>query len=65
MVEDPLTRQRVVDQIARCRGIMGDKGFVVLRSPVGPDVIGSIEGFRGPEAHRYRVDMWVLLYEPG
>ena len=64
MMQDPAVRRRVLDQIRRCRGIMGDRGFVVLRSPLGPDDIEPVEGFDGPEAHQYRKDMWVLIYEP-
>lgn len=65
LMRDEASRQRVLDQIARCRPIMGDKGFVVLRGPLGPDDIDlSIEGFAGPEPHRYRKDMWALFYEP-
>lgn len=64
MMLDPLSRRRVLDQVQRCRGIMADKGFVILRSPVGPDDVESVEGFDGPEPHRYRKDMWVLIYEP-
>ncbi len=64
LLQDPRSRQRVLDQVARCREVMADRGFLVLRSPVGPDQIGSLAGFRGPEPHRYRKDMWVLLYEP-
>lgn len=59
------TRQGVLGQLARCRSIMAGRGFAVLRSPVGPDEAElKVEGFRGPEPHRYRKDMWVLLYEP-
>lgn len=64
LLEDARSRQRVLDQIVRCREVMADRGFLVLRSPLGPDDIGSLEGFRGPEPHRYRKDMWILLYEP-
>ena len=63
MMKDPAVRRRVLDQIERCRGIMGEKGFVILRSPIGPDDVESIEGFTGPEPHKYRKDMWVLIYE--
>lgn len=65
MMKDERSRARVLAQVERCRSIMADRGFVVLRSPVGPDVVGPVPGFAGPEAHRYRTDMWVLLYEPG
>jgi 16S rRNA (guanine(966)-N(2))-methyltransferase RsmD len=62
MMEDPAVRQRILDQIQRCRKIMADKGFVILRSPLGPDGVEPIEGFDGPEAHHYRKE-WVLIYE--
>ncbi len=65
MMSRPGPRQRVLDQIARCRSIMGERGFAVLRSPVGPaEVDLEIPGFVGPEEHRYRKDMWVLIYAP-
>lgn len=61
----PESRQRVIEQIRRLREIMNGRGFVVLRSPIEPD--GQewvIEGFDGPETHRYTKEMWVLLYAP-
>lgn len=65
MMEDQQSRPRILQQIARCRTIMGDRGFAVLRSPLGPNAVDlSIPGFVGPEDHRYRKDMWVLIYEP-
>jgi 16S rRNA (guanine966-N2)-methyltransferase len=65
MMQEPDVRQRILDQASQCREIMADKGFVVLRSPVGPDDVElAIPGFNGPEPHRYRKDMWVLIYEP-
>jgi 16S rRNA (guanine966-N2)-methyltransferase len=66
MMKRPESRRRVLSQIERCRDVMGDAGFVVLRSPVGPseDLPLDVEGFIGPEAHRHGKDMWVLLYEP-
>ena len=65
MMQEPRVRRRILDQIERCRGIMADKGYLILRSPVGPDEVEAIKNFHGPEAHRYRKDMWVLIYEPG
>ena len=65
MMREPDVRQRVLDQASQCREIMADKGFVILRSPIGPeDAELVIPGFNGPEPHRYRKDMWVLIYEP-
>jgi len=65
MMHEEASRQRILDQITRCRPIMGDKGFIVLRSPLGPsDIDLSIDAFVGPEPHRYRKDMWTLFYEP-
>ena len=65
MMREPRVRRRILDQIERCRGIMADKGYLILRSPVGPDEVEAIKNFHGPEAHCYRKDMWVLIYEPG
>ncbi|UCD75281.1 MAG: 16S rRNA (guanine(966)-N(2))-methyltransferase RsmD [Phycisphaerales bacterium] len=66
MMLDQLQRQRVLNQVIQCRGVMADEGFVILRSPMGPDEADlSIEGFLGPEDHEYGRGMWVLLYEPG
>jgi len=65
MMQEPRSRQRILDHAGQCREIMADKGFVILRSPIGPeDTELVIPGFNGPEPHRYRKDMWVLLYEP-
>ena len=65
MMREPRVRRRILDQIERCRGIMADKGYLILRSPVGPDEVEAIKNFHGPEAHRDRKDMWVLISEPG
>jgi 16S rRNA (guanine966-N2)-methyltransferase len=65
MMREPASRERVLRQIEACRSIMGEQGFVVLRSPLGPDDADwAIPGFDGPEAHRYGPTMWVLLYAP-
>jgi 16S rRNA (guanine(966)-N(2))-methyltransferase RsmD len=57
-------RRRVLEQIERCRKVMTDRGFAVLRSPVAPEELEPIRGFEGPEAHRYTREMWVLIYQP-
>jgi len=55
----------MLEQIARMRELMGDRGFVVLRSPIGQSEADlSIPGFHGPEIHRYGQEMHVLLYSP-
>jgi 16S rRNA (guanine(966)-N(2))-methyltransferase RsmD len=65
MMEDERSRRRVLEQIERCRTLMGQTGFVVLRSPIGSkDADFSIAGFDGPEDHRYSSEMHVLLYSP-
>ena len=65
LMEDEKTRNRVLDVIARCRPLLGDKGFVVLRSPIGAkEGDFTIEGFVGPEVHDYSKDMHVMLYAP-
>ena len=59
------SRARVIEQVSRCRELMGNVGFLVLRSPVGPSEADlSIHGFLGPEVHKYGNDMFVLLYAP-
>ena len=65
LMEQATSRQRVLDQIGRCRPLMGEKGFVILRSPVNTqDAELSIAGFVGPEQHEYGRDMNVLIYAP-
>lgn len=64
-MEDDKLRQKVIEQAERCRALMGEKGFLVLRSPVGPHEVDlRLKGFEGPEAHSYATDMHVLLYAP-
>jgi 16S rRNA (guanine966-N2)-methyltransferase len=70
-MENPSQRERVLEQAARCRDIMAEQGFLVLRSPIMPAADGAspsgewlLIGFDGPEVHRYASDMWVLLYSP-
>lgn len=65
MMKGEESRTRVLEQVSRCREIMGDEGFVVLRSPLGPNRIDlTIPGFHGPEEHTYGKEMSVLLYAP-
>ncbi len=65
LMTTPESRQTVLDQIARCRSVMGDRGFVVLRSPSRPEGDEyDIPGFDGPEERDYGKGMWVLLYAP-
>ncbi|MFZ9915325.1 MAG: hypothetical protein ACO3IB_08340, partial [Phycisphaerales bacterium] len=62
---EPATRKLVLDQAARTRSLFAPKGFLVLRTPV--DLEGderTLPGFKGPESHRYKDDMWVYLYMP-
>lgn len=65
LMEEEKTRSRVLDVIARSRPLMAEKGFVVLRSPIGvKEADFKIEGFAGPEVHEYSKDMHVMLYAP-
>ncbi len=65
MMQDERMRRKVLEHIARVRGLMGEKGFVVLRSPISAtEADFAIEGFDGPEAHDYGPEMHVLLYAP-
>jgi 16S rRNA (guanine(966)-N(2))-methyltransferase RsmD len=65
LMEEEHTRQRVMQMISRCRPLMAERGFVVLRSPISAkEADFKIEGFVGPEEHEYSKDMHVLLYAP-
>lgn len=64
-MHDDKQRARVLEMIANARPLMGDRGFVVLRSPFGvEDAEFKIAGFDGPEQHKYSTEMHVLLYAP-
>jgi 16S rRNA (guanine966-N2)-methyltransferase len=65
LMVEPATRKLVLAQAARTRALFAPKGFLVLRTPVDlEEPERSIPGFRGPEAHQYKDDMWVYLYMP-
>lgn len=65
MMLDPEKRQSILAHIERCRSILAEKSFVILRSPLGVDDVDlSIAGYDGPEPHDYGRDKWVLLYQP-
>jgi 16S rRNA (guanine(966)-N(2))-methyltransferase RsmD len=65
LMEDERTRSLVLEMVAKTRTLMGERGFVVLRSPMGSDKADfRIAGFAGPEEHRYSTEMRVLLYSP-
>lgn len=65
LMRDDRQRERVLLQAGRCRELMADRGYIVLRSPLDPERVDhTVDGLVGPELHRYRRDMWVLLYEP-
>lgn len=65
IMADEVGRGRVFAQIRTAREMLADKSFVVLRSPAlkqGESL--TIEGFAGPETHRYGSEMLVHLYMP-
>lgn len=65
MMQDEDTRQRVLEQAARCGERMARPGFLILRTPLDPDrTPHPVDGLDGPEVHRYARDMFVLLYAP-
>jgi 16S rRNA (guanine(966)-N(2))-methyltransferase RsmD len=65
-MHDATRRRKVMEQARRLRSVMGERGFLVLRSPVRlPGDEERIEGFAGPEIHEYGNTMFVLLYMPG
>jgi 16S rRNA (guanine966-N2)-methyltransferase len=65
MMYDAPLRRRVLEQARRLRNTMAEKSFLVLRSPIDlPSDEATIEGFEGPELHRYGSEMLVMLYMP-
>lgn len=65
MMTTESSRRRILRQLGRVRSIMGDRGFVVLRSPIGPpEVDFTLAGFEGPEAQQHKRDHWVMWYTP-
>jgi 16S rRNA (guanine(966)-N(2))-methyltransferase RsmD len=65
LVQTATGPDRVLQQIQRCRALMGEKGFVVLRLPFDSSEHDlRIPGFNGPEHHPYSRGMHVMLYSP-
>jgi len=65
MMEEEASRRRIFEQAARCGALMEEGGFLVLRTPLDPDrTPHEIDGFDGPEVHRYGAEMFTLLYAP-
>lgn len=65
VMRDEAERERVFAQVRAAREILAEKSFVVLRSPeLKGEAPLRIEGFAGPETHRYGSDMLVHLYMP-
>jgi 16S rRNA (guanine(966)-N(2))-methyltransferase RsmD len=62
---DEAARKLVLAQAARTRALFAPKGFLVLRTPLDLDESErTLPGFKGPESHQYKDDMWVYLYMP-
>lgn len=65
LMVEPASRKLVLSQAARTRALFAPKGFLILRTPVDLDEAErAIPGFKGPESHQYKDDMWVYLYMP-
>lgn len=65
LMVEPASRRLVLAQAARTRGLFAPKGFLILRTPIDLDEAErALPGFKGPESHRYKDDMWVYLYMP-
>jgi 16S rRNA (guanine966-N2)-methyltransferase len=65
VMEEETGRERVLAQIRAAKEVLAEKSFVVLRAPeLTPGVSLRIDGFEGPETHRYGSDMFVHLYMP-
>jgi 16S rRNA (guanine966-N2)-methyltransferase len=65
LMEDPPRRRKVLEQAARCREVMAEKSFLVLRTPIDlPEDERTLAGLDGPEVHSYGNTMFVYLYMP-
>ena len=65
LMVDAATRKMVMAQAARTLPLFAQKGFLILRTPVDLDEEERrIPGFKGPESHQYKDDMFVYLYMP-
>lgn len=65
LMVEPASRKLVLAQAARTRGLFAPKGFLILRTPIDLyEAERALPGFKGPESHRYKDDMWVYLYMP-
>jgi len=65
LMEDPPRRRQVLEQAERCRTVMAERSFLVLRSGCEiPESERKLAGFDGPEIHAYGNSMFVLLYMP-
>jgi 16S rRNA (guanine966-N2)-methyltransferase len=65
LMVDAATRKLIMAQAARTLALFAPKGFLVLRTPVDLDEDErKISGFKGPESHQYKDDMFVYLYMP-
>ncbi len=65
IAEQSSGKRRILDQCARLRSAMGDRGWMVLRLPyVLEGDERTIVGFNGPEIRSFG-DMHVHLYSPG
>lgn len=66
VMESPQGLPRVIEAVRRCRGLMGERGFLVLRRPATPasPPPPSFMELLGPEIHRHGGSMEVLLYAP-
>lgn len=64
IAEQASGKRKILEQCARIRGVMGDRGFLVLRLPFElAEGERSIAGFDGPEVRSFG-DMYVHLYAP-
>ena len=64
IAEQASGRRKILEQCARIRGVMADRGFLVLRLPFElAEGERSLPGFDGPEVRSFG-DMHVHLYAP-
>ncbi len=63
MMKNDASRQRVLNQLNEVESILADDGFVLLRSPINPELTEhTVDGLVGPEIHKEGQGMWILFY---
>lgn len=63
MMSNHATRNLIFNQMQRIEPLLSPEGFVILRTPVNPEVkCHTVDNLAGPEIHKHGAGMWILFY---